>query len=80
MLGVMSIVFSILCFVISLVTMIVFSTITARAVRKREIPRLNLTFSTHPAMFVVVCCSYAVFVIIFLILSVVWAKELLRTI
>ena len=76
----MHIAFSILLFVISLAAMFLFLTITARAIKRREIPSLGLAFTTRPAMFVAVCCSYAVFVIIFLIFAVVYAKDLLHTI
>jgi hypothetical protein len=79
-LGGMAIALSILYFVVSLAAMILFFVITAQAVRRREIARLGLAFGTRPAMFVAVCCSYAVFAIIFLILSVLCAKDLIHTI
>ena len=76
----MPIAFSILCLVISLVMVILFSIITVRAVKRREIARLGLAFGTRPAMFVAVCFSYAVFAIILLILSVLCARDLIHTI
>jgi hypothetical protein len=79
-LGVMPITFSILFFVVSLAAMILFSIITAQAIKRREIARLGLAFGTRPAMFVAVCCSYAVFAIIFLLISVLCAKDLIHTI
>ena len=71
---------SILCFVVSLAAMILFSVITAQAIKRREIARLGLAFENRPAMFVAVCCAYAVFVIVFLIFSVACARDLIHTI
>jgi hypothetical protein len=64
-------------FVVSALAMILFLVITARAIQRREVRRLGVAYAKQPAMFVAVCSSYVMFVVIFLIVAIVFAKDLI---
>ena len=68
---------TILFFVVSVSMMVLFLIITARAIQRREVRRVGVSYLKQPAMFVAVCCSYAVVSLVFLILAIVFAKELI---
>ena len=71
----MSTMLNIAFFTISLLTMVIFLLITTRAIQRREIRRLGVSYIKQPVMFVAVCGAYALFSLIFLILSMVFAIE-----
>lgn len=68
---------TILCFAFSVLAMILFLIVAVRAIQRREVRRVGATFIKRPVMFVAVCCSYAMFSVIFLIFAIVFAKELI---